>query len=560
MKHAYSLWALLSICSILPAALFAQKNKNDAKEPEITIAQVAEKCQGLPVSKRVTLRVARFDVTKSKAEDKFGDELATMLTSALQQTNCFRVLEMQRNASDMTGEMSLAQSGYGSGGPEAGKMLMAQLIVTGEVTEYLVAERSQQVMGFGSSKKSAKVGFTLKIIDPQTGEILASKIVRAEGQEAGARTTKIFGIETSSSSQNSAVTDACATAVIKSAEFLAETKDKIEIPAPMKPETAKKFDPSRCAMLKKGAPKVMILIPEAQTGSASTANAQTRRLTAEEREYEERKQTREMISTIFGSRKKQAADAAAAAAKPQTNAVYKPVVIEQSTAENEIIRKFIEAGFRVIDPKVYEKLRKSSDSLAGDPAKLAALGLKMGANIIITGMATSELVNANNGMNAFRGRIELRALTTEDATILASNVLQAGAVDVSETVAAKMALTNVGNKMADYMLEQLCARNMSFAGSGGAAGARSASAEPSTNTTEIAVTNTSFTKLSALAAALSKNTKVKGVTKSVKGTQGTVRVEHMGSTDDLIETLAKNPAMKFEVTDLEEGSASLTMQ
>ncbi|CCH52136.1 hypothetical protein BN8_01110 [Fibrisoma limi BUZ 3] len=555
MKSIYPSLVLISIWLLLPTLLLAQKNKNESKEPEITIAQVAEKCQALPASKRVTVRVARFDVSKTSADGKFGDELATMLTSALQQTNCFRVLEMQRNASDMTGEMSFAQSGYGSGGPEAGKMLMAQLIVTGEVTEYLVSERSQQVMGFGSSKKSAKVGFTLKILDPQTGEILASKIVRAEGQEAGARTTKIFGIETSTSSQNSAVTDACGIAVIRSAEFLADTKDKIEIPEPMKPETAKKFDPSRCNMLKKGAPKVMILIPEAQTGSASTANAQTRRLTDEEREYQERKETREMITAIFG-RKKQTAEPA----KPQTNAVYKPVVIEQATAENEIIRKFIEAGFRVIDPKVYEKMRTRSDSLASDPAKLAALGLKMGANIIITGMATSELVNANNGMNAFRGRIELRALTTDDATILASNVLQAGAVDVSETVAAKMALTNVGNKMADYMLEQLCARNIIFAGTGGGApSAKPASVGASTSNTEITIANTTFAKVNAVAAALQKNPKVKGVQKTFKGTEGTIRIEHTGTTDELIDLLTKNPALKLEVTALEEGSASLTM-
>lgn len=547
-------------------SLLAQKNKNTA-EPQVTIEQVAEKCKGLPANKRVTVRVARFDVTKANAEGKFGDELATMLTAALQQTNCFRVLEMLRN-DDSGVEIANSQGGFtGNSGPEAGQMLAAQLLITGEVTEYLENERATwSPISSGTSKK-VRVGFTLKIVNPQTNEILASKSIRAEGKESGSNGS-VLGIPISKSTENSAVADACGIAVIRSAEYLADQKDKMEIPEPMKPEAAKKIDPSKCTMLKSGAPKVMILIPEAQNISTTTDNRMVDRRSQAEIEAAERQADRELIRDIFGGKRRQQqlqqqqAQAQQQQQATTTTARYKPVVIEQATTENVLIQKFIEAGFKVIDPNAYNKLRKQQDTLQEDNvAKLAAIGLRLGANIIITGNAVSERVNNNNSLVAFRGRIELRAITTDDATILASNTIQAGGVDVSESVASKIALRNAGNKMADYMLEQLCSRNVTFASTGPAKPARvtSATAEPTTNVTDISVANATFAKLSALAGVLTKNPKVKTVQKSLKGTDGKLHIEHLGSTDDLLDVLGKSPATKFDVTDMEEGKVSLTI-
>lgn len=58
------------------------------KDVKVTLEAVAEKCKDLSRDKRVTVKVACFNVsTKSaQANQSFGDELAIMLTSALQQT------------------------------------------------------------------------------------------------------------------------------------------------------------------------------------------------------------------------------------------------------------------------------------------------------------------------------------------------------------------------------------------------------------------------------------------------------------------------------------------
>ncbi len=62
-----------------------------------------------------------------------------------------------------------------------------------------------------------------------------------------------------------------------------------------------------------------------------------------------------------------------------------------------------------------------------------------------------------------------------------------------------------------------------------------------------------------MAATLSKNPQVKSVKKSIKGTEGALKVEHTGSTDDLIDILSKIPAFKFEVSEMEEGKAAITL-
>ena len=107
--YLYRLAAFLLLISLLVISrqLFAQKT------PDVTLEKVAEKCKGLARDKRVVVKVARFNVSTKSAQTNstFGDAVATMLTSAIQQTNCFRVMEMNRNAGDATGEVTAFSGG-----------------------------------------------------------------------------------------------------------------------------------------------------------------------------------------------------------------------------------------------------------------------------------------------------------------------------------------------------------------------------------------------------------------------------------------------------------------
>jgi curli biogenesis system outer membrane secretion channel CsgG len=509
--------------------LLAQKSNQKGKESAITLEQVAEKCKGQPLDKRLTIKVVRFNVSNSRAQEQgeFGGELATMLTNALQKTNCFRVLETDGNMGDITGDG-----------------LDAQLVVTGEVTEF--SEKNTTIIGIQKSK--VNIGFILKVLNPQTSDILFSESVNGESISSGFSsgvftTTKLSG----------AVANASEQAIIKATEILADQKDRIEAPV-LQP--VKKFNASNCALLKNGkGPKIMILIPETQTTGGVVLD---RKLTRKEMEAKERQENREMFKFVVGALSKKGNQQAT-----DDKATKKTVAVEQATAEGVLIDKFIEAGFRIVDPSVYNKLREQNADQADDKAKMAALGLKLGADIIITGIANSEQVaSKQEGNFSFRGRVELRALATEDATILASHSENASADDRAESISAQKSLRSASIKMANYMLEQLCARNMTFASTSAASARSSAvsSSAPGANQTEFVISNTNFNKLKLITDLLTKNPKVKAVQKvSLKGTEGVLRVDHLGNADDLIDILGKSPAAKFDVTGMEEGKVNLTM-
>lgn len=561
-RTTFRLGVSLFVCLLLVAPGWAQKK---SKEPDVTMEQVAEKCKGLPRSQRVIVKVARFSVSSklSQANETFGDELATMLTSALQQTNCFRVMEMNKNVADATGEMAFAQDGFTNGsGPQAGQMLGAQLIVTGEITDYSEGSSETNILGVGKKSNSATIGFNLKVLNPQTGELLFSKDINMQGSNSG-KAFDLFGVKTSSSTENRAVQDAIQKAIIKAVETLADEKDKMEIPEPQKPREIKRYNAQNCTMLRSFSPKVIILVTEATTSGTQRGEndadlARREREMYLRQEEADREFARELVGSIFKKKKKDVDEKKDEVVNRQTSAtaVMKSVVIEQTATETELTRHFVEAGFRVVDPKVYGKMKQLSDS-TGDLGQMAALGLKMGANIIITGQAISERTNAQGGMTSCRARLEIRVISTEDGSILATNTVSAGGIDVSEAVANKVALRNASETMSQYLMERLCGMNIQFAGARASAGpAKTASG---TTTTEVSVSNANFAKLQAIAAVLAKNVKVKGVKKSIKGTEGTLTIDHTGSTDELIESLNKVPSLKFEVSELEEGRAKIAM-
>ncbi|CAG5004956.1 hypothetical protein DYBT9275_03484 [Dyadobacter sp. CECT 9275] len=354
-------------------------------------------------------------------------------------------------------------------------------------------------------------------------------------------------------------------AIIKSVELMADEKDKIDIPEPLKPKVKKQYNAQNCTLLRSGSPKVIILVTEATTAGTARDNTTTTDMNRREREMalREREATVEIVKGIFGRRNDNSNKTENQASRQTSaSAVYKPVVIEQSATETELTRHFVEAGFRVVDPKVYSRLRQVADS-TGDVGDMAAMGLKMGAQMIITGQTISERTNVQGGMTSCRARLEIKAIATEDGSILATNAIAGGGIDVSEAVANKIAIKNASENMAQYLMERLCSMNIQLAGTerGGSSAAAKTQGATGTTMTEITVSNVNYAKLTAVANAISKNSKVKNVQKKLPAgsTEGKLQVEHTGSTDELIDALGKAPALKFEVTGVDNGIASITM-
>jgi curli biogenesis system outer membrane secretion channel CsgG len=118
----------------------------------------------------------------------FGTGLTEMLTTALVNSGRFVVLERKALA-DIQAELALAAGGTldPNAKPDAGRLLGAQALIRGAVTEYTYKKSSTggsasflQGIGVGASKAEASVVLDIRLYDVTTGQILDS--VKAEGR------------------------------------------------------------------------------------------------------------------------------------------------------------------------------------------------------------------------------------------------------------------------------------------------------------------------------------------------------------------------------------------
>lgn len=218
--------------TIIICCFFVSNITTAQKKVTTTFETIKEQCKDLPADKRVRLTVARFNVTTNAAPTEFGGNLATMLTNALQGVNCYRVLESLINKSDMNDEIDYGEGGYAkkAAAPKKGQQLGAQIVVTGEVTEYNVKNNGVRVGLIKVGSNKAKLGFILKIINPQTREVLYSQSINVEGKTGGSTEFGALGLNiVSTGTSDPAVSNACEQGIIKAVEFLASKKDSLNL-------------------------------------------------------------------------------------------------------------------------------------------------------------------------------------------------------------------------------------------------------------------------------------------------------------------------------------------
>lgn len=250
--------ALLCLITIIMATeAYAQKDE------KVTYEEVKQQCSGMPLEKRARISVTRFNVTTTSVNDRnvqrnanannslkalslltggggnapradeipvtLGDNMATMLTNALQGVNCFRVLETLKNNDDLTQEINAGTTALSSKkAPKAGKQLGAQIVATGEVIEYSVKGKGVNVMGVGTSKKVVKIGFNLKLVNPETRDVITSKVIRVESKTGNS--VSVLGL-VSTGNSDPAVAAVMEDGVIHAVEYLAHVRDSLNITA-----------------------------------------------------------------------------------------------------------------------------------------------------------------------------------------------------------------------------------------------------------------------------------------------------------------------------------------
>jgi len=217
----------LLLCAVLtiPAtSLYAQKKVKVSEE------EIQPRCKDIPLDQRIRLTVARFNVTTPNTGGEFGANMATQLTNALQEINCFNVLGRQADNKDLTDEADFGKSEYADKNTAVtkGKMKSAQIIVTGEITEYNLDTKTARYAVVKTSKQTMKLGFIIQIRNAETREVLFSKSFNVEGKSGGGTDIGVGKLSMGGgSSNNPAVANALEQGIKEAVEYIADQKDKM---------------------------------------------------------------------------------------------------------------------------------------------------------------------------------------------------------------------------------------------------------------------------------------------------------------------------------------------
>jgi hypothetical protein len=133
--------------------------------------------------------------------------------------------------------------------------------------------------------------------------------------------------------------------------------------------------------------------------------------------------------------------------------------VPDPSAETEVIKKFVENDFWVVDQARVSEIRYNEESKKaseGDNNVAQSIGKKFDIEILIIGQAISQSAGLPmSGLYQCSSRIEARAIRVDTGQILATNGFMENASDSSLEIASKKSLTEAGNKMGAYLINEI---------------------------------------------------------------------------------------------------------
>lgn len=143
--------------------------------------------------------------------------------------------------------------------------------------------------------------------------------------------------------------------------------------------------------------------------------------------------------------------------------------IQGSVAQTEMEKIFLQKGFQLVDKSQLNAIQQRDvDMSYADPAKAAALGRRFGAEVIIVGESSADLVDSSRpyGVSVFyyQGQIAAKAINVDTATIIAVDNVQSDWRKPGEgqgsgrMEAARQALQAAGKRLAENMMTQILER------------------------------------------------------------------------------------------------------
>ena len=130
----------------------------------------------------------------------------------------------------------------------------------------------------------------------------------------------------------------------------------------------------------------------------------------------------------------------------------------KNAVETEMIRKFTEKGFKVMNPIALKRNRNTDEIrsiMSGNTDMAANIGRQYGAELLIVGEASSERGKTTYGLRTCRATVNARVIEVDTMRILVANSQNAAGADATENIASKKALQNAGGLLADYFIDQI---------------------------------------------------------------------------------------------------------
>ncbi len=123
------------------------------------------------------------------------------------------------------------------------------------------------------------------------------------------------------------------------------------------------------------------------------------------------------------------------------------VGMEMDFAETEMVGRFKDRGFDLVDPAQVERIRSvdaARAALEGNAAAAKQLGLRMGAQYVVVGKATVQDIGeayAGSGLRSLQASLQARVVQTRTGRILGSTVKTAAAAHASPLTGASLAVS-----------------------------------------------------------------------------------------------------------------------
>lgn len=184
----------------------------------VVCSLVIAMCLGGMAKSKSTIVVMDFQNKSKIGGFVLGSGASDMLTTALVKTRKFDVIERDKLKS-LLKEQQLGESGLvdSSRASKLGKLLGAQYVVVGSITEYGMSKQSGGVAGISGSKTIYRTAVDVRIIDTTTGKIIYAE--NGNGEEssssanimglAGGGSEESFNEKKGNESLRKAINDVC---------------------------------------------------------------------------------------------------------------------------------------------------------------------------------------------------------------------------------------------------------------------------------------------------------------------------------------------------------------